>query len=280
MFLNMLGINKFGFLGMLFSSLGVFALSFADDDDDGMIKFKDQEALNDMVEKRLAKQKKKLLDEQEAKFDKMQDVFEDKISDLNDTLKELKIKKESNSNKDDPKIEGMQKTVDSLTKEMKKMTQERDDAVKNAEEIQSTNKEKTIENAVISLLSEKKVVAPQDIFLIIKEQKNIILDDKGNIIPVFTNTEEQVVGKEGKPMELSEFIDSWLKERPHFVAASGRTGSDATPGRHQPKSKSDGVIDEDHEPTLSEILSSKEHKELEMAAQADGSLQHGGADVE
>ena len=280
MFLNMLGINKFGLLGMLFSSLGVFALSFADDDGDETITFKSQDDLNDMVEKRLAKQKKKLLDEQEAKFDKMQDVFEDKISDLNDTLKELKIKKESSSNKDDPKLEGMQKTVDSLTKEMKKMTQERDDAVKNAEEIQSTNKEKTIENAVISLLSEKKFVAPQDIFLIIKEQKNIILDDKGNIIPVFTNTEEQVVGKEGQPMELSEFIDSWLKERPHFVAASGRTGSDATPGRQQPKSKSDGVIDEDHAPTLSEILGSKEHKELEMAAQADGSLQHGGADVE
>ena len=280
MFLNMLGINKFGFLGMLFSSLGVFALSFADDDDDETITFKSQDDLNDMVEKRLAKQKKKLLDEQEAKFDKMQEGFEDKISDLNDDLKELKIKKESNSNKDDPKLEGMQKTVDSLTKEMKKMTQERDDAVKNAEEIQSTNKEKTIENAVISLLSEKKVVAPQDIFLIIKEQKNIILDDKGNIIPVFTNTEEQVVGKEGQPMELSEFIDGWLKERPHFVAASGRTGSDTMPGKRQPKSKSDGVIDEDHEPTLSEILGSKEHKELEMAAQADGSLQHGGADVE
>ena len=60
MFLNMLGIDKFGLLGMLFSSLGVFALSFADDDDETII-FKSQDDLNDMVEKRLAKQKKKLL---------------------------------------------------------------------------------------------------------------------------------------------------------------------------------------------------------------------------
>ncbi len=243
------------------------------------ITFKSQDDLNDMVEKRLAKQKKKLLDEEEEKFDKMKSGFETTVSELKDEITEIRNKKESKET-DDPKLDSLTKTVDSLTKDIKKMTKERDDAVKNAEKIETTNRQKTIMSSIVSMLSEKKVVAPQDIYLILKESKNIALDDDGTVIPVYTNTDEQVVGKDGELMELDEFIDGWLKERPHFVSASGLKGSDTTPAKRHAKIKTDGETDEGKEMTMTEILNSKEHKEIEKEVILDGSLQHGGDDLE
>ena len=274
----MLGINQYSILGMLFSMLGVFALSFADDDEDETVVFKNQDQLDDMVEKRLAKQKGKLLTDSEDKIKKLTDDFEEKLSDLNDTVKELKNKKPP-KDEDDPKLQKLQDTIDELVKDNKKVSKERDDVTKEAEKVKATNKEKAIENAVISVLSEQKAVSPKDIFLIIKEKGNIILDDSGNVIPVFPGTEDQLNGKDGNPMELSEHIGGWLKEHPHFVSASGLRGSDtASASRTAIKRGENG--EDDHEPTMAEILRSDEVKKGDQKAFADGSLQHGGEDIQ
>lgn len=244
------------------------------------IVFKSQEALNDMVEKRLAKQKKTLLDEQESKFERMKDDLNEMVSDLKDDLKEAKKKKEEGGT-DDPKMKDLEGQLKNLDKEMKKLTKEKEKAVQEALDIKTSNREGRIESKIVSLLADRKVVAPKDIYLILKESKNIAINDDGEIIPVYTGTENQVVGTKGGQMELEEFIDGWLKERPHFVSASGRTGSETTPANtSRVKKPIDGETDEEKPQTMTEILNSKEHKEIESDLIGSGKLQHGGEDLE
>ena len=83
-------------------------------------------------------------------------------------------------------------------------------------------------------------------------------------------------------MELEEFIDGWLKERPHFVSASGRTGSETTPANTSRVKKTvDGENTNEEKPqTMSEILASKEHKEIEGDLIGSGKLQPGWEDLE
>ena len=244
------------------------------------IVFKSQEALNDMVEKRLAKQKKTLLDEQESKFERMKDDLNDLVSDLKGDLKEAKKKKEEGAS-DDPKIKELEGQLKNLDKEMKKLTKEKEEAVQEALDIKTSNREGRIESKIVSLLADRKVVAPKDIYLILKESKNIVINDDGEIIPVYAGTENQVVGTKGGQMDLEEFIDGWLKERPHFVSASGRIGSETTPANTSRVKKTvDGETDEEKPKTMTEILASKEHKEIESDLIGTGKLQHGGEDLE
>lgn len=259
-------------------------LKYSPDNDGGNddeIVFKSQEALNDMVEKRLAKQKKTLLDEQESKFEKMKDDLDDLVSDLKDDLKDAK-KLKSESTTDDPKMKDLEVQLKNLDKEMKKLTKEKEEAVQEALDIKTSNREGRIESKIVSLLADRKVVAPKDIYLILKESKNIAINEDGEIIPVYSGTENQVVGTKGGQMELEEFIDGWLKERPHFVSASGRTGSETTPASTSRVKKTvDGENTNEEKPkTMSEILNSKEHKEIETDIIGSGKLQHGGEDLE
>ena len=281
MFIQSIGIEIYGVLSMLLSALGIFAIGFAEGDNEDEIVFKNQEALNDMVEKRLAKQKKTLLDEQESKFEKMKDDLDEVVSELKDDLKEAKQAKSTGAS-DDPKMKDLEGQLKNLDKEMKKLTKEKEEAVQEALDIKTSNREGRIESKIVSLLADRKVVAPKDIYLILKESKNIAINEDGEIIPVYAGTENQVVGTKGGQMDLEEFIDGWLKERPHFVSASGRIGSETTPvNTSRVKKPNDGEnTNEDKPQTMTEILASKEHQEIESDLIGSGKLQHGGEDLE
>ena len=265
----------------MLDSLKMKVLKYSPDDGNGegedeKVTFKNQEALNDVVEKRLAKQKKKLLDEQEQKFKDMKETFEDQLAAIKDDLKEAKKVKSSSNDDDNPKLGELSKTVETLNKEIKKVTKEKEDAVKKVDLIKTTNKYKSIQSTIVSLLSEAKVVAPNDIYIILKNSGGIALDEDENVIPVYANTDNQVHGSNGDPMDIKTYIDGWLKERPHFVSASGKTGSGTKSVDTSIKTdtKTDGENEET--PSLTDILKSKEHLEKENELRETSVLQHGG----
>jgi len=103
-----------------------------------------------------------------------------------------------------------------------------DGKIENEKEV-SRRKQETKRALVGSALSDLNVLKPDEVFAVLEYNKEIGFDDDGNIIPI-TPDGHAVVGDGGKPMPLNKYLTEYIDARPHLVAPSGNTGSDADGG--------------------------------------------------
>ena len=242
MIVQLLGLNPYGFIGMMLAGIG---LAFAGDDNGGGDDDKDkdkggdddkgkmvtmsQEALNNLIDDRARGLRVTIENE-----------YKEKITTLDNTVKEMQKKLDAKpSDGDDDKGDGKldQATIDAAVEKATgnlktkigeleiEITSAKDGAAIEVEKRKQETKRALVGNG----LSNLKVLKPDEVFAVLEYNKAIGFDKDGNIVPI-TPDGNPVIGDGGNPQTLDKFLTEYIDARPHLVAPSGNAGSDADAG--------------------------------------------------
>ena len=243
--IELLGMELNGWLALL-GMLPFIAMADTDDDNDDDKDDDKDEKMVKMSQKAL----NKLIDDRGgAMRAAIEKEYKDKIEVLNNSVNDLteKLKSIPTGDGDDEQKKIIDTAIEKATGEYKKTIEGLEKnilEVKGAAETETKLRKQETKRALIGAqLADLKVLKPDEVFAVLEYNKAIGFDNDGNLIPV-TPEGNAIIGDGGEPKTLDKFLTEYIDARPHLVAPSGNTGSDANNGAGD-ADKGDPKDDED-----------------------------------
>ena len=224
-----------------------------------------QGQFDDAMNKRLKRQERTLTDKFDNQMDELNTTIDGlkvaakvKPTDDNDVKNQINTAIEENNTKN-------QKLLDAETKKA-------DDAVAEVATMKTKAVTSRKQTAVVNVLSNLNVVAPNDLWTILNSEGVIGVDDSGAVVPIDIRTGEPVLGDGAKTMELETYLKDYLKTKPYYVRSSTKRGSDTKGGNAH-----GGVEDSGDAPqSISDVMNSQAFKDKEREIVESGGQSHGG----
>ena len=224
-----------------------------------------QEQFDEVIASRLSRQEKKLKEEHESAVKKLEVESKNRLpADENELSIRLREREETLKAEYQLAIEKQSEETGMIKSELERLREE--------------NRVSVMQNEVVSALSMTNAISPNDIWLILHSKRLIGVDLEGDVVPVNPATGEPLLSADGKPMELKNFIEGYLSERPHYVSPSGNRGSGGTGGRNTPVNGG-GITGGTTTGGISgvrDLIQSGNFQQLEADMRSKGKLWHGG----
>lgn len=140
--------------------------------------------------------------------------------DVDEYNKALKAKKDAEQAK--LKAEGdFEALLESKTSELKTIISQKDEQLLSVTKLREKEQ---IDGSLISALSKHDAHSPDELSILLRDK--VGLDDTG----AFVKDGDSALVKDGKRVSISDFVKSWLDDRPQYVKA-GSGGSGGTGGK-------------------------------------------------